>query len=321
MRNAFAAEITRLAAGDPRVVLLSADIGNRLFDPYKERQGERFLNCGVAEANMIGVAAGLALCGMRPVAYTITPFVTTRCLEQIRVDVAFQNLPVTIVGVGSGFSYAALNATHHSCEDIAFLRALPNMSIICPGDAVEVAPALRAALTHQGPVYIRLGKKNEPLVHDPQSAPEIELGRGLVLSREGPVMLLATGVMLPIAVEAARLLGERGLPTGVVSLHTVKPLDTGLLSELFATKHLVATLEEHSIVGGLGGAVAEWLADQEPTRARLLRLGSPDAFFREAGDQQHARQTFGLTAEAVAAQITARLERLGVAKASTQSEP
>jgi len=310
MRNAFAAEITRLAAADQRIVLLSADIGNRLFDPYKAQQGERFFNCGVAEANMIGMAAGLALCGLRPVAYTITPFVTTRCLEQIRVDVAFQNLPVTIVGVGSGLSYAALNATHHSCEDVAMMRALPNMSILCPGDAVEVRPALRAALAHPGPVYIRLGKKNEPLVHDPEHEPELELGRGLVLSQGDRVMILGSGVMLPAAVDAARRLTTDGIATGVVSMHTVKPLDTALLAELFASVALVVTLEEHSVVGGLGGAVAEWLSDQEPQRARLLRIGSPDAFFREAGDQGYARQRLGLTADAVVARITRRLEQI-----------
>ncbi|PKL75089.1 MAG: transketolase, partial [Candidatus Melainabacteria bacterium HGW-Melainabacteria-1] len=135
MRNAFARTMTRLAQADPRVVLLSGDIGNRLFDDYKSKAPERFLNCGVAEANMTGVAAGMAMLGMRPFTYTITPFVTTRCLEQIRVDVCYHELPVTIVGVGSGISYASLGATHHACEDIALLRVLPQMQVICPADA------------------------------------------------------------------------------------------------------------------------------------------------------------------------------------------
>src|SRR5215467_4329085 len=144
MRNAFADELTKLGSEEPCVVMLSGDIGNRLFDKFKDRHPGRFLNCGVAEANMTGVAAGMAMCGLRPVAYTITPFVTTRCLEQIRVDVCYHNLPVTIVGVGAGLSYASLNATHHSCEDVAFLRALPNMSIVCPADPVEVRCSLKA---------------------------------------------------------------------------------------------------------------------------------------------------------------------------------
>src|SRR5437588_11098242 len=164
MRNAFAAEITALAEKDDRVVLLSGDIGNRLFDNYKERFKTRFFNCGVAEANMMSMAAGMAFSGMRPVAYTITPFITTRCLEQIRVDVCYHNVPVTIVGVGAGLSYASLNATHHSCEDIAFLRAIPNMTVVCPADPFEVRCALTASIQRGGPVYLRLGKKGEPVI-------------------------------------------------------------------------------------------------------------------------------------------------------------
>src|SRR6266850_1904913 len=165
MRNAFAAEITALAGEDQRVILLSGDIGNRLFDDYKIRAPGRFFNCGVAEANMIGVAAGMAMCGLRPVAYSITPFVTTRCLEQIRTDVCYHEAPVTIVAVGAGLSYSGLGPTHHSCEDISFLRSIPNMVVICPGDAFEVRAALRAAMQQDRPVYIRMGKKGEPVVH------------------------------------------------------------------------------------------------------------------------------------------------------------
>src|ERR1700760_4170007 len=165
MRNAFADELTKIGDDDHRVIMLSGDIGNRLFDAFKDKHPNRFFNCGVAEAKMTGLAAGLAMNGLRPVTYTITPFVTTRCLEQIRVDVCYHDLPVTIVAVGAGLSYASLGVTHHANEDIAFLRALPGMSVVCPGDAHEVRAALRAAVAHDGPVYIRMGKKNEPLVH------------------------------------------------------------------------------------------------------------------------------------------------------------
>ena len=201
MRNAFAAEMTALASEDERIVLLSGDIGNRLFNDYKECCPARFLNCGVAEANMISMAAGMALCGLRPVAYTITSFVTARCLEQIKLDVCYQNVPVIIVGVGSGLSYASLNATHHSCEDIAFLRMLPNMTVICPGDVWEVRLALRAALKQDGPIYIRMGKKNEPVIHP--HAPEFSIGKGIDVREGSDVCFLATGTLLPMAVEAA----------------------------------------------------------------------------------------------------------------------
>ncbi len=293
MRNAFAAELTALAAEDERIVLLAGDIGNRLFDAYKARCPQRFMNCGVAEANMISMAAGMALCGLRPVAYTITPFITTRCLEQIRVDVCYHHVPVVMVGVGSGLSYASLGATHHSCEDIAFLRVLPRMTVICPGDAAEVRQALRAALRHPGPVYIRLGKKGEPIVHE--RTPEFAIGKGILVRAGNDVCLLSTGTMVSLAVQAADALARKGVSTQVVSMHTVKPLDEELLTDVISKCLVVATIEEHSVLGGLGGAVAEWLADQSPQKARLCRIGTSDTFLYETGEQDHARDYFGLT--------------------------
>jgi transketolase len=298
MRNAFASEITALAAEDERIVLLSGDIGNRLFDGFKERFPKRFLNCGVAEANMMSMAAGMALCGLRPITYTITPFATTRCLEQIRVDVCYQNVQVIIVGVGAGLSYASLNATHQSCEDIAFLRMLPNMTVICPGDPWEVRQAVRAALKHEAPVYIRLGKKGEPVIH--QRTPEFAIGRGIVVRSGNDICLLSTGNILPISVRVGEELGRRGVSAQVVSFHTVKPLDEDLLSEVFSRFNAVVTVEEHSILGGLGGSIAEWLSERTLKKARLLRIGAGDAFLYKAGGQDHARECFGLTPEKIA---------------------
>ena len=303
MRNAFAQELTRLAAENDRVVLLMGDIGNRLFDDFKARFPDRFFNCGVAEANMMSVAAGLALCGLRPVVYTIVPFVTTRCLEQIRVDVCYHHAPVVIVGVGGGLSYASLGATHHACEDIACLRVLPGMKIVCPGDATEVRLGLQRALAQDDPVYLRLGKKGEPVVH--QEDPAFEIGRGIVLRAGTDVTLLSTGNLLPTAVAVADRLEAAGLSVRLVSFHTVKPLDELLLQESFGRGRLVVTLEEHSVVGGLGGAVAEWLADQAPLPARLLRIGTPDRFWHETGGQSHARLRMGLDPEAVTRRIVA----------------
>jgi len=301
MRNAFAAEVTALASEDERIVLLSGDVGNRLFNDYKARFPGRFFNCGVAEANMTSMAAGMALCGLRPITYTITPFATTRCLEQIRVDVCYQNVPVIIVGVGGGLSYAGLGATHHSMEDIALLRVLPNMTVICPGDAVEVRLALRAAVKHKGPVYIRLGKKNEPVVHEQD--PEFVIGKGIVVREGSDVCLLSTGNMLPVAVQAAEELDSRGVSARVVSLHTVKPLDDELLTKVFSRFMVVVTVEEHSLLGGLGGAVAEWLADRPLQKACLRRVGTADDFLHEAGGQDHARQVFGLTSDQIVRRV------------------
>ena len=209
MRNAFADELTKLGTEDARVVMLSGDIGNRLFDKFKDKHPSRFFNCGVAEANMMGVAAGMAMNGLRPVAYTITPFVTTRCLEQIRTDVCYHEAPVTIVAVGAGLAYSGLGPTHHACEDISFLRSIPNMVVICPGDAFEVRGALRAALQQDRPVYIRMGKKGEPVVHKGPIA-DFAIGKAITISEGSDVCLLSTGNMLPEAIEAAHKLQGQG---------------------------------------------------------------------------------------------------------------
>jgi transketolase len=267
MRNNFADEITKLAQADKRVVLLSGDIGNKLFDGFKAKAPDRFLNCGVAEANMMGMAAGLAMSGMRPVVYTIAPFTTTRVMEQIRVDVCYHDVPVVIVGVGSGLGYASLGATHHSCEDMAMLRTLPNMSVLAPADPLEVRGVLRAALRHSGPSYIRMGKKGEPVLH-----------------RE-------------------------------VSVVSVKPLDEALLRDVFARFPLVASIEEHSLIGGFGAALAEWMADHGPLAARLLRFGTRDRFQHEAGETEHARARDGLTASGIVERITQALPRSTDSKA------
>jgi len=298
MRNAFTAEVTALAMNDKRIVLLSGDIGNRLFDKLKEVAPGRFLNCGVAEANMTSMAAGMAMCGLRPITYTITPFVTTRCLEQIRVDVCYHNLPVIIVGVGSGLSYAGLGATHHSCEDIAFLRVLPNMTVICPGDPVEVRLALRAAMNHPGPVYLRLGKKGEAVIH--AQPPKFSIGKGIVVREGKDIVFLSTGTILSVVVQAAAELQKRGYSPQVVSFHTVKPLDEELLSDVFERFRVVVTVEEHSRLGGFGSSVAEWLAARSIRNARLCSIGTEDRFLHEAGSQDHARECFGLTAVQIA---------------------
>ena len=308
MRNAFAAAITELAAKDERIVLLSGDIGNRLFDRYREKHPTRFYNCGVAEANMTGMAAGLALSGLRPFTYTITPFATTRVIEQIRVDICYHDVPVVIVGTGSGLSYASLGPTHHSCEDVGILRCFPNLTVLCPADALEVGPVIEAALALPGPAYIRLGKKGEPTIHE--KPPKIEIGRGLVMREGDDVCLLGMGTMTATALEAAKQLVAHGISARVVSMHTVKPLDEPLLRESFERFKVVAVVEEHSVIGGLGSAVAEWLAAHGPKKAVLEAIGTPDAFISEAGSQQWMREKCGLTPQAVAERIVGRLRAI-----------
>jgi transketolase len=305
VRNAFAAEVTALAAEDPRVVLLSGDIGNRLFDGFKAAAPSRFYNVGVAEANMIGMAAGLAMTGLKPVTYTITSFTTARCLEQIRIDLCYHNLPVIVVGVGSGLGYASLGVTHHSCEDIAFLSALPNMTVLAPADAFEVRAALRAALAHNGPVYMRIGKKGEPKMH--KAVPEnFKIGKGLIVNEGDAACIIATGTVVPVALEAGRRLSAAGLPTRVISMHTVKPLDKDLLAECAARYPVIATVEEHSIIGGLSAAVAQWLVANEMS-TKLLTFATGDHFMKTAGEQHFAREYYGITDTAIFDGIRAAL--------------
>lgn len=306
MRNAFADELTKLGSEDERLVMLSGDIGNRLFDKFRAAHPERFINCGVAEQNMTGVAAGLAMSGLRPVTYTITPFCTTRCLEQIRTDAAYHDVPVTIVSVGAGLAYAGLGPTHHACEDISFLRAIPNMVVIAPGDAWEVRAALRAVMKQDKPAYIRLGKKGEPLVH--QGMPvDFQIGKAITISKGDDVCLLSTGNMLPEAIEAAHILSERGISVEVVSFHTIKPLDEERLHDAFSRFKLVATIEEHSLIGGFGSAVSEWVIDKQVARQKFIRFGTPDAFFKKSGEQEFAREQLGLLGKQIAERIHSSL--------------
>ncbi len=306
MRNAFANEITKLAQADARIHLLSGDIGNRLFNDFQAKCPGRFFNCGVAEANMISVGAGMALSGLKPVAYTITTFITARCFEQIKLDVCYNEAPLIIVGVGAGLAYASLGPTHHSFEDIAILRALPGMTVLAPADPPEVRTALRAALAHDGPVYMRIGKKGEPtLIADP---PPLVIGKGRVLREGKDACLIVTGVVLAEALHAADALAARGIAVELVHMPTVKPLDADLLASLFHRHRVVGLIEEHALAGGFGSAVLEWAADADARGPRVLRFGMPDAFRHEAGEQEYARGLCGLRGEQIAEKIARALE-------------
>lgn len=305
MRNSFAKEITQLAKIDDRVVLLSGDIGNKLFDDFKQVDALRFYNCGVAEANMMGVAAGMALSGFRPIVYTITPFTTTRCFEQIRVDVCYHQAPVIIVGTGSGLSYAELGPTHHSLEDMAILRTLPGMCVLAPCDATELRCMLRTALQQSNPVYIRIGKKGEPNIHS--QLDDLQMGKVIVVREGADVALLSAGTVMPEVLKAADLLQAKNISAEVVSFHTIKPLDDDYLQKASKRFKLLVTVEEHGLIGGLGGAIAEWCGRQSHA-CGLLNIGTPDEFMHEVGSQEYAREKFGLSAESIAARVAERLD-------------
>lgn len=301
MRNAFADEATKLGQADSRLVLLSGDIGNKLFDKFKAANPGRFINCGIAEANMMGVAAGMALSGLRPIVYTITPFTTTRCFEQIRVDACYHNVPVIIVGTGSGLSYAELGPTHHSCEDLAILRVLPNMTVLAPADEVELRQCMRAALQLNGPVYIRIGKKGEAIIPKPDNS--FAIGRSITVNDGVDVCLIGAGTIMPELLKAAELMQQQGISARVESCHTIKPLDTQMLAEVSEKFSLIAVVEEHSKLGGLAGSIAEFLAMHSDHKPRLMSFGVEDEFMHEVGSQEFARAKYGLTAENIAAKV------------------
>lgn len=308
MRNAFAEELVKLSIDDKRIVFLSGDIGNRLFNGFKKECPDRFFNCGVAEANMTGMAAGMALCGLKPITYSITPFNTIRCLEQIRVDVCYHNLPVVIVGVGGGLSYAELGATHHSCDDIGILRTLPNISIVCPCDPLEVKLALSKAVEKESPVYIRLGKKGEPSIHN--EVPDFVIGRSITVRSGKDTCILSTGNVMSLSLAVSDELSAKGLSARVESFHTVKPLDLDLLNEISTSYKTIVTIEEHSLIGGLGSAVAEWMSDNELlSSCRLLRFGTGDYFLSSLGKQPYARDQYGLTSELITEKIIRQFDQ------------
>jgi transketolase len=298
MRSAFAQELTDLATSDERVILLIGDIGNHMFDDYQEKFPLRFINCGIAEANMVSMAAGLAICGMRPFIYTFTAFDTARCFEQIRVDLCYQNLPVVILGLGGGLTYAPLGPTHYICEDIAIMRSLPNMTVLCPGDAVEVRCSIREAMKQNGPVYIRIGKKNEPLVH--KEILNFQIGKAITCKTGKEVCIISTGTILPNALKACELLEGKKISAQVIHFHTIKPLDLIALSAIFSQFDLVVTLEEHSLIGGLGSAIAEWYVDNSEREVKILRLGTRDEFLYTTIHQNEARDLYGLSPEKIA---------------------
>ena len=301
MRDAFAREMTALAAQRTNVMLLSGDIGNRMFDGYKGVAPERFINCGIAEANMMSLAAGMALSGLRPVIYTITPFTTTRCLEQIRVGVAYHQAPVVIVGTGSGLSYAELGPTHHSLEDMAILRTLPGLNVVAPADSAELVAQLREALDSPCPTYMRIGKKGEPLLHDRGS--RLGIGKSQLLRDGTDLLVMGVGPILGEALKAAEDMSSRGVSVAVASMGGVKPLDEPFLTAMAKRFPYWSTLEEHGITGGLGSALLEWLADHDGASVRLRRLGVPDRYLHELGNQKYTRRQLGLDAEGIANNI------------------
>jgi transketolase len=247
------------------------------------------------------MAAGLAMEGYIPYVNTIATFLTRRCYEQIAVDLCLHNLPVRLLGNGGGFVYAPLGPTHQAIEDLAIMRALPNMTVLCPADADEMTRLMTASLDCDGPVYVRMAKGGDAIVSRAERG--CAIGKAILVREPGTVLFVTTGIMLQRALAAADLLAESGTVCGILHLHTVKPLDRAAILDWTARAQLVATLEEHVLAGGLGSAVLETIADAGAAMPRLLRLGIPDVFTHNYGSQDALLKRYGLHPEGIAAQL------------------
>ncbi len=298
MRDAFFAELAARAANDETIWALTGDLGIGLFDEFERVAPGRYLNVGIAEQNLVGIAAGLAYAGKTPIAYSIAPFLTSRPHDQVRVDVALARANVKLVGVGGGVAYGTLGPTHHAIEDIALMRALPNLTVLTPADPAETAAATRAMLAHNGPVYLRLGKNGEPAALPEGST--FEIGRARCVRDGGDVAILSCGPMLTEALAAADLLAANGVAARVLHLGTIKPFDAAGVVEACTGVNAVVTVEEHTVLGGLGSAVAEALAEAG-CGARLRRIGMLDCFAHAVGSRDHLIRHYGLDAAAIAA--------------------
>ena len=292
-------KLTALMATDERVYVLTADTGFHIFDELQQEYPSRYLNVGLCEATMIGMAAGLSHEGKRVFVYAIAPFATMRSFEQIRVDLCYPCLPATVIGVGGGLTYGPAGPTHHTIEDIAVMAALPNMTVVCPGDPWESGAAIEACMTWDRPVYLRLGKTGEPTIHD-GVPPGFAFGRGIEVCRGEDVAIIATGGILAEAVESASVLAGRGISATVISMHTVKPIDEELVVRAAQEHRALVTVEEHSRIGGLADAVDRVLVDRGVSVPRVV-CSLPDAYEKAAGSQAYLREKHGLTAWAIAA--------------------
>ena len=292
MRSTFIQTLAEAAASDPRVTLVVGDLGFGVVVDFAKRFPSQFLNAGVAEQNMTGVAAGMAMAGKIVFTYSIANFPTIRCLEQIRNDICYHNANVVVVVVGGGYSYGALGMTHHATEDLALMRALPQMTVLAPGDPVETAAATKAAAAGIGPVYLRLGRDKEPIVH--KKPIDWSVGKALTVREGTDLTLISTGGMLATAVAVADMLADREVSARVLSMHTLKPLDSDAVLAAARQTGRIATIEEHSILGGLGGSVAEVLCEADIPNVRFRRIGLPSHFTKAVGDQDYLRKLHGL---------------------------
>jgi len=294
-----------LAKRDPRVLFIGSDLGAGVLEKFKTEMPDRFFMEGVSEQHIIGMSAGLAMDGYIPYFNTIATFLTRRCYEQVAVDLGLHELPVRLLASGGGAVYAPLGPTHIALDDIALMRAIPNMTVVCPADAPEMSRLVEATLDWPGPVYIRFGKGGDPVVSSADRP--FALGKAIMMRPYGEIAIMSTGVMTARCLKAADELAGSGIGASVIHFHTIKPLDEQTVRDAASTCSLVVTVEEHSRIGGLGSAVTDVLADAGITTPQL-RLAFPDQFVGTYGSQDSVLQSVGLQPPEIAKSILAGLE-------------
>jgi transketolase len=313
MRDAFIEALTSLAEGDPRILLITGDLGFGVLTEFERQFPLQFLNAGIAEQNMTSLAAGIALEGRTVFTYSIGNFPTLRCLEQIRNDVCYHDSNVKVVAVGGGMSYGPLGISHHATEDLAIMRSIPNMLVLAPGDLDEAKAATHAIAALDGPAYLRLDKSSAPPTAD---AEPFQLGKARRLREGKDVTLVSTGGITGEALRASCNLAALGVSCRVISMHTIKPLDTAALSLAAAETGGIVTIEEHTVDGGLGGAAAEVLLEAT-TRPRFFqRIGLRAGFSSVVGSQEYLRHVYDLDADAITRKTLACLNGINAEKAS-----
>lgn len=296
MRQAFIDALTGLAKKNKDIFLLTGDLGFSVFEGFRDKFPGRFFDVGVAEQNMIGIAAGLALSGKVVFVYSIIPFATMRCFEHIRNDLCAQNLNVKIIGMGAGLHYGTAGTTHHALEDISIMRSLPNMTVISPSDPGETKNAVESAAGHEGPVYIRLSRCCGPI--GAVRGQDFCIGKGVLIEEGSDAVIIATGSILYNAKGAVEILRRKGIHARLINIHTIKPIDKDIILKAAKETGALFTVEEHSVIGGLGSAVAEILAESG-CKARLKRLALPDEFIKEVGSGKYLREKNNLTEDGI----------------------
>lgn len=298
MRKTSLNEVYKLAQKDKRVVFVGSDLGHGALDEFKRDFPERFFMEGVSEQHLIGFMAGLALSGKIPYFNTIAVFTYRRCLEQVIIDLGMHNLPVRLIASGGGYVYVPLGPTHLATDDMAILRTVPNMTIVAVADATEMERFMPYTLDWPGPIYIRLAKGGDPIVTDPNKP--FRIGKAIVMRKGSDIAFFTTGITLGLALESSKRLEKEGISASIVHVHTIKPLDTETILSVIDDVRAVVTLEEGTIIGGLGSAVAELMAEANFVKPKSMkRLGLPDLFTDKYGKQLDQMAFYGLNTDNV----------------------